>query len=191
MRKKKKISSHTRHAFPNLLMVAVGILFAVALSKFQPFHEFLFSLHQYGYFAAFVAGLLYVSTFTVATGAVMLLVLAEKLSIWELGLIAGLGGVVGDLIIFHIVRDGLLGEIQYIFQQVGGKKLRHLFHTKAFRWMLPVMGVIIIMSPFPDELGVSLLGISKMNSARFMVLSFILDTLGVFLILSLSLVLKP
>ena len=50
----------------------------VFLSK--GFHSFLLHLGNFGYIGAFIAGILFVSTFTVATSALVLLVLAETLS---------------------------------------------------------------------------------------------------------------
>jgi len=46
------------------------------------------------------------------------------------------------------------------------------------------VGALIIISPLPDELGVSLMGISKLKWYRFLLLSFTLNTLGIFFLLS-------
>lgn len=189
--KKHLPKTQKKYTYVNLLLVAAGILFALLLSRYEPFQTFLFSLGGYGYIGAFIAGMLFVSTFTVATSALILLILAEKLVPIEIGLIAGLGAVVGDLTIFHVVKDGLLDEVEDIYNRFGGKRVSRILHVKAFRWMLPVIGAIIIASPFPDELGISLMGISKMNTIRFAVLSFILNSLGIFLIVSASTIIKP
>lgn len=156
------------------------------------FHTFLFSLGEFGYFGAFIAGILFVSTFTVAIGSLVLLILAEKMSPIELGLIAGMGAVIGDLAIFRFVKDNLASEIESVYNQIDGDHhLRKLFHSKYFSWTLPIIGAMIIASPLPDELGVSLLGISKMNTYRFVLMSYLLNSAGIFLIISLSTVIKP
>jgi len=195
MRRKRRVYAN-HHAFKwkykNLTLVFFGVLFAVLLSRIQGFHEFLVHLGRFGYIGAFFAGMLFVSTFTVATSALILLTLAETLSPIEIGLIAGFGAVVGDLTIFHLMKDNLSREIEYIYTQFDHKKhLKKLFHTKYFNWMLPVIGAIIIASPFPDELGVSMIGLSKMNTIKFIVLSFILNSLGIFLVVSASIFIKP
>jgi len=191
MRKRRRQKHQKKHTYTNLLLVAVGIGFAVLLSRCEPFQEFLLNLNSFGYFGAFIAGMLFVSTFTAATGAIILLILAEKFIPIELGLIAGLGAVAGDLTIFHLVRDGLFDEIEDIYNRIGGRKLSHILHVRSFRWMLPVIGAMIIASPLPDEIGVSLLGISKMKVVRFAVLSYILNSIGIFIVISASLVIKP
>ena len=177
--------------YKNLLGAFLGILIALLLSRFEPFHLFLLNLHELGYLGAFIAGALFVSTFTVATGAVILLVLAESLSPVELALIGGLGSVLGDFFIFKFIKNSLSIEITEIYNHFGGNHLSKILHTKYFSWTLPVIGAIIIASPFPDELGVSLLGISRMKTYQFLILAFILDFLGIFLIVSASALIKP
>jgi uncharacterized membrane protein YdjX (TVP38/TMEM64 family) len=141
---------------------------------------------------AFIAGVLFVSTFTVATGAIILLVLAEKLSALEIGIIAGMGAVFGDYVIFRFIKDNLAEEVKDIYNHIDGNHhVQRLFHTKYFSWTLPVIGAIIIATPFPDEIGVSLMGISKMKTYQFLIISFILNAIGIFLIVSASTIIKP
>ena len=128
--------------------------------------------------------MLFVSTFTAATGALVLLILAEKLSPLELGLIAGLGATITDFMIFHFIKDGLMGEIEDLYTYYGHSKLHHLVHTlKSMRWMFPLLGAIIIASPLPDELGIGLMGISKIGKYKFLFLSFVLNSIGIMAIL--------
>lgn len=168
--------------YKNLTLAFLGVLVALWLSKFGIFHEFLTHLGSAGYAGAFVAGILFVSTFTVATGAVILFTLAEYLHPLEIALLAGLGSVIGDLIIFHLVRDDLASEIKSLYNRFGGRQITRLLHTKYFNWTLPVVGAILIASPLPDEIGVSLMGIAKMKTYQFILISFVLNMLGIFLL---------
>jgi len=167
-------------------------MFALILSRLEGFHALLLNLGSFGYLGAFIAGMLFVSTFTVATGAVILLVLAEKLSPLEIGIIAGFGAVLGDFTIFKFVKDGLANEIQEVYKKIDhNNNLLKLLHTKYFSWMFPVLGAIVIASPLPDEIGVSLLGIGKMKTYQFLIFSFILNAVGIFIVVSASKFLKP
>lgn len=178
--------------YKNLTFVFLGVIIALVLSRIEAFHQFLLHLGNYGYIGAFIAGILFVSTFTVATGAIILLVLAEKLSPIEIGIIAGLGAVVGDFTIFRFIKDNLVGELENVYNHVDNKHhFIKILHSKYFSWTLPVIGAIIIASPFPDELGVSLMGISKMKTFQFLIVSFLLNAIGIFLVVSASLVIKP
>lgn len=178
--------------YKNLTFLLISIIIAFFFAHYEPFHAFLLNLGSLGYLGAFLAGILFVSTFTVATGAIILLVLAESLSPIEIGLIAGLGGVVGDFVIFRFIKDNLSQEITDIYNHIDGNHhIQRIFHTKYFSWTLPVMGAVIIASPLPDEVGVSLMGISKMKTYQFLIISFLLNALGIFLVVSASLVIKP
>ena len=167
--------------YKHLTFFAISIIFSIFLSRYEAFNTFLLNLGNWGYIGAFFAGVLFVSTFTATTGAVILLILAEKLSPIEMAILAGLGGVVGDFAIFRFVKDGLLSEIIPIYNRLGGGHLTRVLRTKYFRWTLRIIGAIIIASPFPDELGVSLMGITKIKTYQFLLLAFVLDTVGVFL----------
>lgn len=176
--------------YKNLTLVFLGILLAFFLSKYSPFHQFLLQIGNFGYLGAFFAGILFVSTFTAATGMVILFILAEKLSPLEIGIIAGLGAVIGDFAIFRFVKDNLFSEIEPIYEKLGGNHLTKILHTKYFSWTLPVIGAIIIASPLPDEVGVSLIGIGKLKTYQFFIISFVLNALGIFLVISVSLLRK-
>ena len=186
----QKISNHWR--YKNLTLAFFSVVLAVALYRFEAFHSLLLHLGNFGYIGAFLAGMFFVWTFTATTSALVLLILAETLSPLEIGLIAGLGAVVGDMLIFRLVKDGLANEIKDIYNHVDHKKhLKKLFHSKYFNWMLPVLGGIIIASPLPDEVGVSLMGISKMGAVKFAILSYFLNSVGIFLIIFASIFIKP
>lgn len=181
-----------RWKYKNLTILFISILFAFFLSRYEPFHNLLLNLGTFGYIGAFIAGILFVSTFTVATGAIILLVLAEKLSPLEIGIIAGLGAVIGDFAIFRFVKDSLAQEVTSLYEQFDKEHhVRRVLHSKYFGWSIPVIGAIIIASPLPDEIGVSMMGISKMKTYQFLLISFILNATGIFLIVSASTVLKP
>jgi len=176
-----------RHVF----LITLSIIIAIFLARSGTFHTFLLHLGKLGFIGAFFAGMFFVSTFTVAEATVTLLILAETLSPIEIGLVAGLGAVVGDLTIFHIVKDDLTQDLTYMYNKFGDHHLQKLFKSKYFHWTLPVIGALLIASPLPDEVGVSLLGISKMNSIRFSIISFLLNSTGIFLVVLASTVIKP
>lgn len=177
--------------YKNLTCLFLSLVVAFFVFRNETLHAFLLQLGTFGYVGAFVAGMLFVSTFTVATGAIILLVLAKTLSPIEIGLVAGLGAVVGDLAIFRIVKDDLAQEIKLIYNHIDkDHHFKKVLHSKYFSWTLPVVGALIIASPLPDEIGVSLMGISKLKTYQFLLVSFILNAIGIFLVVSASLVIK-
>lgn len=172
--------------YKNLSIVGLSLLLAMYLLQNQLFHDMLVHLGGWGYLGAFIAGAMFVSTFTVSIGTVVLFILADNhLSALEIGTFAALGAVAADYLIFQSIRSqGVLQEIRTIYFFFGGNKLTRLLHTKYFSWTLPVVGAIIIATPLPDEVGVSLLGISHMRPLHFILLSFVLNFIGIFVVVS-------
>lgn len=198
--------------YKNLTFLVLGVLITILLYSQEGFHDLLLNMGALGYLGAFLAGMLFVSIFTVTTGVLILLVLAEQLPLIPLGIIGGLGAVAGDLLIFKFVRDGLsrelklvkenvqdeLEEIDVIDNTLNNKSVRHfkkhfkaLLHTRYFSWILPAMGVAILTSPLPDEMGVGLMGISKIKTYQLLILLAIIKPASIFLVISASAVIKP
>jgi len=178
--------------YKNLTFLFISLVIAFYILRNETLHSYLLHLGTVGYLGAFLAGMLFVSTFTVATGVIILLVLAETLSPMEIGLVAGLGAVVGDFLIFRFVKDGLAKELKRFYHFFDGKNhFKKVLQSKYFSWTFPVVGAAMIASPLPDEIGISLMGISKLKTYQFLLLSFVLNAVGIFLVVSASLVIKP
>lgn len=167
-----------------LLIISVVVFFYFADSP--AIRNFINGLGSLGYVGAFITGMFFVSTFTVAPAAVVLFNLADHLNPLEVAILAGLGAVVGDYIIFRFIKDRVLEELRPLFARLTGSRISELLHTPYFAWLLPVIGATIIASPLPDELGVGILGIAKMKPGKFLVLSFFLNTVGIFIIVTLA-----
>lgn len=162
--------------------MAINIILTIILSRYDFLNKFFFDAIYIPFAGSFIAGILYVSTSTAALGILLLSNLSKRLSPMEIALWAGLGGAVADYGIFRFFKDGLLKEIIPIYNKLGGRRLTRLMLHKSFRWSLPIIGAFIIASPLPDEIGISLMGISKIKNYQFFLLSFILDVTGLLLL---------
>lgn len=140
------------------------------------------SLGEWGYFGAFVVGIFFVSTFTVAPSILVIYYLAQTLNPWEVAIFAGLGAVIGDLVIFNFIRDGFFDEIKPLFNIFKRPLMARLFNSPYFAWLVPIVGAVIIASPFPDELGISLMGLSKIKKWQFLIVAFFLNASGLLII---------
>lgn len=181
----------TKYKYKNLTFLALSFIIAFFFFENETIHLFLLHLGTLEYVGVFLAGIMFTSTFTVAISMVILLVIAENLNPIYIGIIAGIGAVLGDFVIFRFVRDRLYDEIKDVYNNFGGNHLRRVLHTKYFSWTLPVIGAALIASPLPDEVGISLMGISRMKTSKFLLLSFALNSIGIFLIITASTFIKP
>lgn len=167
-----------------LLVVSLFIFFFFANSDF--IQNFIRKIGDLGYPGAFITGIFFVYTFTVAPAAVVLFRLADLLNPFGVAILAGLGAVLGDYLIFRYFRDRVIDELRPIFKKVPGSKIAKLFFTPYFAWILPLAGFLIIASPFPDEVGVGLIGASKMKNWQFLILTFLLNAVGIFIVVTLA-----
>ncbi|MDO8512486.1 MAG: hypothetical protein Q7S57_04390 [bacterium] len=169
-----------RHKY--LWLFLLGIIFAIFVVNSETTKGLLSQLAQYGYAGAFFGGVLYIFTFTTATGLVVITELGQTMNPFLVGIIGGAGAVFGDLLIFIFARKSLEKEIKTSLKKVGGNFLLRILESKPLKWFLPLIGAVIIASPFPDEIGVSLMGISRISMIRFFLLAYVLNTVGIFII---------
>jgi hypothetical protein len=182
---KKRKGRKKQWAYQNtaFLLLTLVVLFFVADTPYV--HNFLDTISTYGYVGTFVAGIFFVSTFTIAPASLVLISLAESQPLLPLALVAGAGGMIGDLIIFRFFKDQIFSELAPLFSRITGKGIWCLACSPYFSWLMPIFGALIIASPFPDEIGVGLMGVSRIKTWQFMILTFGLNTFGVLLIIFL------
>lgn len=173
-----------RYKNTTLLVLSMVLFLLLATTSFT--QNLIASLGNTGYIGAFVAGIFLVSVFTAAPAAVVLFNLANTLHPVEIALIAGLGSVAGDYIIFRYMRDTVFEELAPLFEKVTTHKLAKLFYTPYFVWLTPILGMIFIASPGPDEVGIGLLGLSKIKKWQFLLVTFVLNFTGILLIVILA-----
>ncbi len=188
--------------YPRLLLLSSAFLLAYLMFQGRdtlPFHDFLAAT---GYVGIFIAGVFFTYGFTAAPATAMLLILAKDYNIFMAALIGGLGALTGDLLIFNFIRHSFSEEFGRLSRGRAALFVRasvlplasRLFRgrvsgsgrAKALlsRYFMPVVAGIIIASPLPDELGVSLLAASRAIRTRtFTLISYILNTAGILSVL--------
>lgn len=174
--------------YKNLTILVSAFLLSVILGSVGPFKNL---VNDSGLVAAFIAGIIFISTFTAPISAVTLLVLAEKIPLAELWFVAALGATLSDFFFFNLAKDGIASEIEPIYENLAGNHFHKVLRTRHFRWLFPVIGAAIILSPLPKTAGLHLLGIPKLNRTQFIVLSALMNIVGISFILILSFFIKP
>src|SRR3989344_6560601 len=114
------VSRYKHWKFKNtfLLITSLMVFFYFADTYFV--RNIISGIGDLGYLGAFLTGTFFVSTFTVAPAGVVLFHLAKELAPLEVALFAGLGGVVGDYIIFRFLTDKVFEELRPLFTRIGG-----------------------------------------------------------------------
>ena len=167
----------------DIAIIALSILVALMLVRSDALVQLLTATVELEFVGSFIAGLFFTSVFTTAPAIVTLGEIAQESSIFLTAVAGSIGAVLGDLIIFRVVKDRFADHVMELIRTQGGKKrIKTLFRRGSFRWLTFLLGGMIIASPLPDELGVSLLGLSKMRVGGFVALSFIFNFIGIVMI---------
>jgi hypothetical protein len=171
-----------KHILQDLLIVGASIMLAVGIVRYELVQQLLAQTGDSVIAAAFIAGIFFTSIATTAPAIAVLGELSLQSNLWLTAIVGGLGAIIGDSLLFLFVRDRVSDDIGYLLSHTGTPRFFKLFKRHTFRWVLPFVGGLIIASPLPDELGLTLLGMSKMSTARFMLFSFTFNATGILLI---------
>ena len=126
-------------------------------------------------------------TTPIATGFFLAL---DPANIYAASLVAGIGALIADLGIFSFVRLSFMDEFHKLEKT---SFMRHLLRSVKFivpknlrTFLVYVVACVFIASPLPDELAVTLLaGFTKVHPYGFALISYIGNTLGIYLLLSI------
>ena len=139
---------------------------------------------SFGLVSAFIAGMLFTSVFTtpIATVALAKFAIHGNLSLLQLAGVAALGALIGDLVLFHFIRDHVYEDLKYLADKKRLAKIERIVKMKALRWFMFFIGALIIASPLPDEMGIAIMGAVKTRTTTFIGISYLFNFLGVLLI---------
>lgn len=172
-----------------LSIFLVSVMVAIFVAENDYINGILHNLGQFGYVGALVAGFLFVSTFTTVTSIVVIGILAQDLNPIALALIGGVGAMLGDLVVYRFLKNNVDKELMLVFGEEGEVHAKKVLKSKYIAWTLPIIGALIIASPLPDELGLGLMGFSKMSETKLMLVSYISNAFGILAVASVARVL--
>lgn len=172
----------------DISIVALSVLIAIILVKANIIDSVMKNTAEFGILGSFIAGMFFTSVFTTAPAIVTLGEIAKSGSLIHTAFWGALGAVLGDIIIFQFIRDELsVHFVELVKHNSYWKRFRTLFRMKYFRWFTFMLGGVVIASPLPDELGISILGFSNMKTTVFIPVSLVFNFLG---ILAIGLIVK-
>jgi hypothetical protein len=105
-------------------------------------------------------------------------------------IVGGVGAVIADLTIFKLIKFSFMDEFNKLKREKRIKNIRKMFDLhlpkKIKLYLSFIFAGIIIASPLPDEIGVSMLaGMTKIKVFQLAVLSFVFNSLGIAILLLL------
>lgn len=170
--------------FKFTLSFLLSIILAIVLFVLGAFDSAAQTLGNFGYIGAFFAGILFASTFTSASAALFFITLGEHLNPYWVGIIGGLGTMIGDLVMYHFIREKLFVELkalsEYFITENRRQKMEEFTKHRVFVWLVPFIASVLIASPLPDEIGIALFSMVNFHPKYVSIIAFLLNAIGIF-----------
>jgi uncharacterized membrane protein YdjX (TVP38/TMEM64 family) len=173
--------------YPKLLLLTATIILSYYLFSLPQVKDFVLNLDQFNYLSDFIAGIFFSFGFTTPL-SIGYFVTTYSENIFLTSIIAGIGSVIGDIIIFKTIKISFMDEFKELERKKAIKKIEKIVennkHVLIRHYLLYIFAGIILASPLPDELGVSMLaGLTTIKTKIFAVISFLLHTIGFYVII--------
>lgn len=182
-KKHKLIRAWHRFSYKHTIGAIVAVSVFVLLLDSAIVQTLLNDITALGYLGMLITGVLFVSFFTAAPAVALLLAFAETYNPFVIAAVAGVGAMLGDYIILRFAEDNIGHELKPIAKRLKLISFINLLHRKKFKPVTATVGAIIIASPFPDEAGVALLGLSHINTFQLLLLTYALNSAGILVLL--------
>lgn len=168
--------------YPNIVFFILSVIAVIVLSWTGVFESFE-GIGKFDYLGAFIAGLLWPFTFATPLAAASFFHLGKFGSnIWAIIAIGSVGSLLSDIVIWKFFKGGIFTEFERVWENYKNHHRRpflrehrphliHLFHTHLFHFFMPFLGVIVLFSPLPDEIGLEMLAYYKLARWKFVFLS--------------------
>ena len=176
------ILSPMLHQHKNILFLAIGVLVTLLLAFYPPFNAVIDAIQGMGPVGIVIGGILLSIIFTFTSGALILTSFGHTVPPIAIALIGALGSTGTGFVIYLMVRDDL-AKSKYFTEP---HHFKRLLSSPYFRWTLPVIGALIVISPLPDEIGIALMGVTRMKPWQFLLIIYTLDTIGIYSLVSLA-----
>ena len=168
-------------------IIAISIYFAIFILQTGLVNRFINLFAETSWLGVVFAGMFFTSVFTTAPSIALLSQFAETVNPLHLALLGGFGAMIGDYVLFKLVKNHISEDFEYLLTITKLKtRFRFIFKSRLFKFFAPFIGALVLASPLPDEIGVSILSLSKVKESWFLPLAFVLNGAGIFVIGYLS-----
>jgi len=182
MREKQKRSSKKQKGkiARDLTVLVFGVAASIMLVHFGVFDFIIGKTAGSHALSAFVAGFFFTYFFTIVPAtAVLGELISHGMPVWQLALIGGLGAALGDSVIFLFMQKRVTVDIEEFLTSNHYTRAKRFMKSRLFRILSPTLGAIIVASPFPDEVGLALLGLRKIRLSLIAPLTFAFNAIGI------------
>jgi hypothetical protein len=177
---------YLRKLLRDLLIVVASIILAVMLAKGGVIESFLEMTRGNLLVSSIIAGAFFTSIFTVAPAGVALIALSQAHSPIWVALFGALGAMCIDSIVINFIRKDVAKDLSGFTKRTFRRHIIKAFHFGFLKWAAFLSGLFLVATPLPDEAGLFLVGISKVNVRLLPVVIFLAHFIGIYLILTIA-----
>lgn len=176
---RKSCSEYRRDLAKDVLFVLIGAVVAYAFSM-SGYLDILLGFIGSASISSFVAGLFYTSAFTIAPASVAISHISGAADPFWLAFWGAIGAACGDLILFLFIRDKFADDLVRSVRPSLVKHLLSSLHFGFLKWLSPILGIFVIASPLPDEIGLAMLGLSKFKVVSLIPVAFLANFVSIY-----------
>ena len=175
--------------YPKIILLIIFIILAYIIFSQSKVSGLISQLGNLKYLGIFIAGLFFSFGFSSPISAGFFII-ANPSNVFLAAIIGGAGAMFGDLFIFKLIRFSFIDEFKNlekarIIKNLNREIEKDLGH-KIKNYLLYAFAGILIASPLPDEAGVIMLaGLTKIKPSVLAIIGFVLNTIGILILLSL------
>ena len=162
--------------------ILVSIVVASVLYETGTLHALVGSNGRAGIIGTFISGIFFTSVFTITPSTAVFVEIMHTQNIWLTAFLGAFGALLGDLLLVLFIRDHVSKDLAYLLGKAKHTRVWHIIHLKSLRSLSPIIGALVIASPLPDEIGVAMLGASKLKIQYIVAISYCMNFLGIVLV---------
>jgi len=175
-----KNQSLTSKLSKDLFWIVFSVIIGLIIVNSETITNLLVGAERNKIIGSFVTGIFFTSIFTIAPAALALAKIAQDTSIITVSFFGGLGATIGDFLIFLFIRDSFTQDLREWASRSSSERLHKLLAYKPTKLFRPIVGAIAFVSPLPDEIGLTLFGLSNLPKLAVLLITFILNIISVF-----------
>lgn len=180
----EKLDHQDSKLFIDLIIFTISVTFAIWSISSGFLGKIFETLLPVQFLAEFFAGVLFTSFLTTPLSLAFIYLLSDQTNPLQLASVGALGATLGDFIIIKLFRDSVFEDFTTLSRDLKLKRFFSFFRNSHLNHLAPLLGLLVIASPFPDEIGVMLLSASKLKYSQLLILSFLMNALGIFIFAS-------
>jgi hypothetical protein len=181
-----KKHEHRGKLLKDFSLFILGVIFAAILVRVGVLSDFLTATQGVLWLESFIAGIFFTSSFSVAIATVALLDIAHHAPALEVAFCGAIGSMIGDVIIFLFIRNVVTEDATRVIKKSKYKETLSFMHLGLVRLLSLLLGALIIASPLPDELGLGIMGLTKMKAWYVLPIAFAMNFLGILAVIAVA-----